>query len=325
MTDAAPVSTSSPAVSSETPAIAGSQESSKSLEPKGSETAAQTAARIKKYKINGREMDVDLSDETKLDALISKGLGADERFREAKRMFDQVEKQYGKMPEWQKNPFWRVVAEGADPTEVAEALLLEKIEWESKSPEQQEFERTKEERDALKSEKEKAAKAEKERALKEESAKAVKEIDEELTAALKAMGRKPTPRLIARIAETMIAEHERQIQPLIRQYGDLDSVPDAAFQAIKRSPASEAVGRVHKEYLSDIAEYLGALPIDEVRKLLPKQILDGLRESDVKAALSQDPMGSRKPRDAAQPQSRPQTKKRMSTEQYFAEKLKKLG
>lgn len=323
MTDAAaPVSTSSPAVTTEQPAIAGSKEPGKPAEAKASEASPTT----KKYKVKNREFEVDLADEARRDELIGKGLGADERFREASDLVKSIEAKYGKMPEWQKHPFWKVIAEGGDPIEVAEQLLLERIKWEELTPEQKEFEQTKKERDALKSEKEKAGEAERKRQQAEASTKAVKEIDEEVTTALKALGRKPTPRLIARIAETLIAEHERQIAPLVRQFGDLDKIPDAAFQALKQLPASEAVGRVHKEYVSDVAEYLGSLPIDEVRKLLPKQVLDGLREASVKEVLSQDPMGSRKPRDqtSAQP-TRHAAKKRMSTDEYFKEKMKKLG
>jgi hypothetical protein len=321
MTEAAAVGTSSPAGSPEAPAVSGATETQET----GAETPAQTAARIKKYKVKNREFSVDLSDEAKLDELVGKGLGADERFREAAEMVKSIEKKFGKLPEWQKNPFFKVIEQGADPLEVAEQLLLEKIKWEELTPEQREFEETRRERDKLKAEREAADAEGKKKAQAEASAKAAKEIDDEVTAALKEMGRKPTPRLIARIAETLIAEHERQIAPLLKQFGNLDAIPDAAFQAVKNLPASEAVGRVHKEYLSDIAEYLGALPIDEVRKYLPKQVLDGLRESEVKAVLSQDPMGSRKPREQAQSSTRPQVKKRMSTEQYFAEKLNKLG
>ena len=328
MTDASVgAPTSAPAGSSESSPIgAGTSAESKVAKPVEPKAPEAPSTRTKKYKVNGKEVEIDLSDETRLDILVSKGLGADERFREAKKMMDSIESKYGKMPEWQKNPFWKVIAEGADPTEVAEQLLLEKIKWEEMTDEQREFEKTKRERDQLKSEREKAQEAEREKAQTEARAKAAKEIDDEVTTALKALGRKPTPRLIARIAETLIAEHERQIAPLVRQYGDLDKIPDSAFQAVKNLPASEAVGRVHKEYLSDIAEYLGALPIDEVEKLLPKQILDGLRQSQVQRVLSQDPMGSRKPRDpSSTPQTRQPAKKRMTTEEYFAQKLKQLG
>ena len=324
MTEAAAVGTSSPAGSTEAPANSGATET-KEAPATGAETPAQTAARIKKYKVKNREFAVDLSDEAKLDELVGKGLGADERFREAAEMVKSIEKKFGKLPEWQKNPFFKVIEEGADPLEVAEQLLLEKIKWEELTPEQREFEETKRERDRLKAEREAEQAEAKKRSQAEASAKAAKEIDDEVTAALKELGRKPTPRLIARIAETLIAEHERQLAPLLKQFGNIDAIPDSEFQAVKNLPASEAVGRVHKEYLSDIAEYLGALPIDEVRKVLPKQVLDGLRESEVKAVLSQDPIGSRKPREPAQPSTRTQVKKRMSTDQYFAEKMKKLG
>lgn len=276
--------------------------------------------KTKKFKINNREVDVDLSDEAKIDALISKGLGADDKFREASKLAQK----YSKLSEWEKNPFFEVLSKGANPLELAEKLLLERIKWEELTPEQREFEETKKERDALKAEREAMSKKEKESRYAAETAKAAQEIDAEVTEALKAMGRKPTPRLIARIAETLIAEHENQIAPLLEEYGDIDAIPEEMFQAVKGLPASEAVGKVHKEYLNDIAEYLKDLPLDEMKKILPKEILDGLRKADVQSALSQDPVGSRKPRDVSQPTQK-QPVKRMSTDEFIKNLEKRLG
>ena len=328
MTDAATAAPSgAPAGSTEQPAIAASDESSKAAQAKAPEPSQPAAPKLKKYKVNGKDVEVDLSDEKYLDTLVSKGLGSDERFREAKGLMDQLEKRFGKLPEYQKNPFWKVIADGADPLEVAEALLLEKIRWEEMSAEEREYHETKRERDQLKADREKAEKAERERAKAEASSKAAKEIDDEVTTALKALGRKPTPRLIARVAETLLAEYDRQLAPLLEKFGDMDKIPEVAFQAIKALPAGEAVGRVHKEYLGDIAEYLTALPIDEVKKLLPKDLLDGLRKADVDAVLAQDPVGSRRTRDESRPvvvRKQP-PKQRQTTEEFFKSLEKKLG
>lgn len=324
MTEAAAVGTSSPAGSTEAPANSGATET-KEAPATGAETPAQTAARIKKYKVKNREFSVDLSDEAKLDELVGKGLGADERFREAAEMVKSIEKKFGKLPEWQKHPFFKVIEEGADPLEVAEQLLLEKIKWEELTPEQREFEETKRERDRLKAEREAEQAEAKKRAKAEASAKAARELDDEISSAIRAAGLEPEPVHIARIAENFIAKYESQNAHLIKKYGSLEAIPDHLFEGLDKVDVSSIVQSVDKEYKNGLMKYFGKLSIEEVRKLLPKHILDGLREHDVKAVLSQDPVGSRKPREPAQPSTRTQVKKRMSTDQYFAEKMKKLG
>lgn len=286
--------------------------------------AAQQAARLRfKAKIDGQEEDVELDEDTvKRD--YQKWRAADKKFQDAARMMKEMGATKAEIEAFKKDPWAAVKAAGQDPYKLAEALLLEKIEYDDLSPAERramELERELNERKARDEEREKSAK---EREREERDSQAAQEIDEEIGAALKAMGRRPTPRLIARVAETLIAEHERQIAPLIAKFGDVEKIPEHAYLALKRLPASEAVSRVHKEYLSDITEFLGEMPIDEVAKLLPKKLLDGLREREVKAVLSQDPAGSRKI-VRSEPQPARGAPKRMTSEEFFKQKEKKWG
>lgn len=292
--------------------------------PASEQKAAQEAAKLRfKAKIEGHEEEVELDEDTvKRD--YQKWRAADKRFQDAAKMMKELGATKAEIEAFKKDPWGALRAAGQDPEELATQLLLQKLEWEDLSPAERRAIEAERERDELKSDKEKREEAERERVQRERDAQAAQEIDEEIGAALKAMGRRPTPRLIARVAETLIAEHERQIAPLIAKYGDSKRIPDEAYQALKRLPASEAVSRVHREYLSDISEYLGELPIDEVAKLLPKKLLDGLRERDVKAVLSQDPIGSRKIVRKSDAPSR-EKPRRLSTEEWFKQKEKKWG
>lgn len=240
------------------------------------------------------------------------------RFQEAQSKFAQIEA-------FQKNPIKALKESGVDQATIrkfAEEYLLDHIEFESLSPEQKRAFQAEQEAKKYKDELDRSKKAEQDRETKAREAMAAKEIDEEIGAALKAMGRKPTPRLIARVAETLIADHERQLAALQAEFGE--QLPDDAYARLKRMPADRAVSRVHTEYVSDVVEYLCSLPIAEARKLLPKDFLDGLREADVSQILSQDPTGSRKPR-SGEPAKQKEKVKRMTSDEFFKQKEKQWG
>lgn len=272
--------------------------------------AAPPDFRKLKHKVRVEDKD----DEVDYDELVrgyQKARASDQRFQTAKQMMREVEA-------FKKDPFAALKSAGVDKAQIkqmAEQLLLEEIEWEALSPAEQRAIKAEHEAKSVKEELEKRTKAEKAKEREAAETQAVAEIDEEIGQALKAMGRRPTPRLVARITETLIADYERQLQALRAEHGE--ELPEDAYSRLQRMPADRAVKHVQREYVSDIAEYLASLPIDEVRKVLPKELLDGLRQADVAQVLAQDPAGSRKPKAEQPPRQSREKAKRMSSDEYF--------
>jgi hypothetical protein len=83
--------------------------------------------------------------------------------------------------------------------------------------------------------------------------------------------------------------------------------------------------QMQQEYVQDIVDFLGSMPASEVRKVLPREILDGLRKADVDDVLSQDPVGSRKPRTNDAPAPKREKAKRMTSDNFFKNLDKKWG
>lgn len=249
---------------------------------------------------------------------------ADKRFKAASEMLKRFKPQLDELDAFKKNPWEALRASGQDPYEVAEKLLLEKMEWEG-LPDAERRARLAEMREqAVKAKLSEAEKAEKERRSQESEAKALQEIDDEIGNAIKATGRKATPRLIARITETLIAHHEAQLEELHRHFGD--EIPDEAYTRIQRLPAADAVNRTHREYVTDVREYAQGLSVEELEHVLSRDQLDGLRKREVDKVLAQDPIGSRKPRQASPSSARAKPQeKRMSTDDFFKKLESKLG
>jgi hypothetical protein len=127
----------------------------------------------------------------------------------------------------------------------------------------------------------------------------VQEIDQEIGAALKNLGKKPTPRLITEAALAMLAHHESG--------GKL--------------AATEAVTLAQRNVKEAAREWLESLTVEEARKVLPASLLDGLRKADVASVMAQDPLRSRQNRPT-EPSSKPRQAKITSSDDYF-ERLEK--
>jgi hypothetical protein len=287
-----------------------------------SQAADQAPAKRKfKVKVDDREEEVD-EDE------VVKGYqtrrASDARFREAAELRKAIAAKEAEISEFMSNPWKAMDAKGINAREMAEMYLSEKLEWDTMPESEKRRILAEQERDELRAEREQRQKAETERRARQLEAQAVEEIDQEIGQAVQAMGRRPTPRIIARVTETLIADYERQIADLQTQYGD--QVPDEAFTSLRKLPADQAVKRVHQEYLADVAEYLASMPVEEAIAVLSKAnptFLDAIRSHEVKRVLSQDPIGSRKPRAEEPRRDRP--KKRMSTDDMFENLDKQWG
>lgn len=260
------------------------------------EAIAQEAADYRKMKhrikVDQEELELDYDD---LVREAQKGRSADKRFKEAAAARKEAES-------FLQDPWGYLRQKGKDPYEVAESLLLEKIKWESLSDEQKEALRATMERDELKRWKEEHEKAELEKEAETVRAQAIEEIDSDIADALKSVGKKPTPRLIARIAENMIAHLEK----------------DGS-----RVSAKDILTRVQKEYVSDISEYLSQMTPEQLREHLPKHLLDGLRKADVDKVRAGDPARSTRRIVSTDPSPGIKPKKAMSWDEAFREKEKR--
>lgn len=256
-----------------------------------------------KLKVDGQEVEATFDD---LVRNFQKGTAADRRFQEAHKLkteFEPVARMMSEFKQGKLDKLLEFVPED-QARQWMENYLIKYLEHQQ-LPEG--------DRRALKLEKDLKQREEELKRLKDSAsegqrqqaeAQAFKEIDEEISEAVKTIGRKPTPRLIARIAEDMLA--------------NLDATGS-------KLSAKDAVSRSLRDVHNDIAEYLPTLPIEELRKLLPKQVLDGLRKADVDDVMSQDPMrGSRQMKSESVTKIR-KDEKRGSTEDIFNRLERKLG
>lgn len=265
---------------------------------------AQTVQPVeKKYKlkVNGRDMEFP---EAEMIKRAQRAEAADERFRLA----SEKEKKTGDLESFAK------ALEGGDTNalekrlgpdkfrKMAEQYLLKYIEHQQLSPEQRrvlELEsqiKAREEQDA-------EAKTAKDKELQEiYGQKAAEDIDRELEETLKALGKKPTPRLVARIAEYMLSTLETKGE---------------------RMPAKRALERTMADMKSDYAEYFADLSVEEVKAMLPKKTLDDLRRSDIEAVTSQAPSNARR-KSTSEPVSK-LASRRMSSDEAFKQLERKFG
>ena len=254
-----------------------------------------------RLKIDQEEIEVDY-DEMKRDA--QKVRAADKRFKEASELRKAAEERHKEVESFQKDPWGYLKKSGNDPYELAESLLLERIKYEQMSDEQREALAAKMEAAELRKYKEEHEGKEKAKRDAELSEKAVQSIDQDIGETLKSLGRKPTPRLVARIAETMLAH-------MSKSEGEVS--------------AKNVIGSVQKEFQSDIHEYLSEMTPEQLREVLPKNLLDGLRRSDVEKAMSQDPTRSRRRVVSTDGTVKEAPKKRLSWDDAFKDKDKQFG
>lgn len=264
--------------------------------------AVQAEERKYKLKVNGREVELP---EAEVIKRAQKAEAADERFR----MASEKEKKAAEL-----EAFAKAVESGDTTTlekrlgkdkfrKMAEQYLIKYIEHEQLSPEQKrvlELEQTLKEKE----EAEKAAQAAKDAELREMyQQKAAEDIDLEMSETLKDLGKKPTPRLVARIAEYMLSTLETKGE---------------------RMPAKRALERTLADMKADYAEYFADLPVEELKQMLSKQQLAALRRAEIDAVTSQAPSNARRAKPASEPVSK-LASRRMSTDEAFKQLERKFG
>jgi uncharacterized protein (UPF0147 family) len=251
-----------------------------------------------KVKVDGEDMEVDLAE---LQRGYTHGKAANKKFQEAANLSKQVqsllERARGGDLSWLRD----IVPDDVR-RQFAQAELLEHIEYEQLSEEQKELRAEKAEKARLKAELEKLNE---EKTTKEQQAlmaRAYQEIDQEISSTLKELGRKPSPRLIRRIAEQMYANlQEEGAEPL---------------------PAKSAYQRAAKGIEQDLVEWIEHAPVEEVLKSIPKAKLDAIRRHFVEEVR---PVSSAPRQLDDDTPARPTKVKRMRSDQWFDKMDKKLG
>jgi len=267
------------------------------------ETQAQAQQRYK-LKVNGKEVEKSI-DELIRDA--QKGVAADEKFQQAASMAKKYSA-YEQMEKALASGNVNVLVEklGHDKfREFAENYLIDYLEYQQLPPDKKEMLEYRRKAEELQSRLDETERGEKERSQTVARQQAIDEIDQEISQVLKASGKKPTPYFVARIAENMLASLQSR---------------DADPRTVAKSAYDRALASIE----GDVSEYLGSMSPDEARKVLPKNLLDALRRSDVEAVRSQDPMRSR-----TQPSKQATTHKagekvRMSTDEFFKQRIEKM-
>jgi len=233
-----------------------------------------------KVKIDGQEVDVDL------DTLLSgyqQAAASQARFQDAvklQKQFDNI------MSSAKSNPAELFQFLGIDPKGWSEEYLLKQLEEELLTPEQKADRAAKQELEEYRRQAQEA-KAKKEQEAQEAAYnRVVEEIDNDIAEAVKASGLKPSPRVIARIAEQMLANLEAN-----------GEVPKA----------SDILKDVTNTTRKELSEFLEALPTEQLLSQLPKSVIDGLRKEFVRQTKANVPA---KPTKVSKGESEAKTKRK---------------
>lgn len=216
-----------------------------------------------KVKFGDREEDVDYEE---LIRGYQNGKESTRRYQEAAQMSKQSKEVIENLESG--NVKWLVDKLGPQKAkDLFEQFLIEDMEYEA-LPESEKRAREAEKKLQAYEEQEKARKAEDEDRRKVAFLeRAHEEIDEQVAAALEKVGRKPSPRLVLRIVDDMIA--------------GLGGDESGQWDADKA--AHKAIQSVHQ----DIVEFLRDVPASELVKLLPEPVLKSIRQHEVNQVMGE--------------------------------------
>lgn len=252
----------------------------------------------RKIKVNGEEREI-TADQAIRD--YQKYLAADEKFRSAAEMNKKAKsilEKYGGIEEAFNSGKFDVLLNRIPKDklqEMAEDIVWEKMQYEQLSPEEKRIK----ELEAKVSEREKADKEAKEEAEKERqatlNAQAVRYIDEQISNTFKDLGVKPTPRLVARMAQHMLAALDTE-----------GSLLDG----------KSAYTRSRYDLRQDVPEYLSSLDTKELLDVLPKEVVNAIRKHSVDEVVSQARPARQNKDDNFKTTNR-KSKLKMSTDDFF--------
>lgn len=229
---------------------------------KGVDSSPLSAPQTYKVKVDGEELEVDL------DTLLSgwqQAAASQQRFKQAtdlQKVMDNV------MTQAKEDPAALFEYLGLNPRDWSEQYLMKVIEDEMMTPEQKAAKKDKEELESFRRQQNEAKQQQEKQAQEAAYKQAMEEIDADIADALKASGLKPSPKVIARIAEQMLAQLEVS-----------GEIPKAA----------SILDDVRASTTSELQEYLGALPPEKLLEALPKEVADTLRKAFVQQAKAKVP------------------------------------
>lgn len=290
-------------------------ESSHDQESSSEESEGQPSAptpRKHRVKVDGQELEVPEEELLKDYELRRASYMRMQQATEKAKTAEQTEKQYKELLTQFKQDPWKLFdALQIDADTEAEKRLLKKLEREMMTPEQKALyekeqhlsarEREIKEFEELKKQHEEALAKQEQEAL---TYKAVQEIDNDIGAVLEATGKKPTRRVVSRIAEIMLSH--------------LDSDEDGEHLG-----AEKALGIFEEEMKGEIEAYLSSIPPEQLPQVLPKFVLDALRKLELDKVRGTNPL--KHSGHAERSSTAPATnKKAMSTDSFFENLEKRI-
>jgi hypothetical protein len=255
-----------------------------------------------KLKYYGKEEEVD---ESVVIERAQKWSASEDRLRAAAKKEKEIADKIAELTAFEKDPWSHLHSKGKDPYQMAEDLLMQKLQWEQMSPEQKQIAQQDQEKAQLEQRLKTFEDKEKELHRQKVESEFAGSLDQEIADGLKSLGKKPMPWLVRLAASEMLAH--------------LDSGSDVKLSG------KDAVGRAHKYVQTAAKEMLESSTVEELEKLLPKTSLDALRKLWVTRAKSQDPFAGSKPRSNDGTFSTKKSKAITSTDDWFDTISSKLG
>ena len=271
----------------------------------GTEAPKQSSAppEPKKYKVKIDQEELEV-DEGELVRGYQRANSANRRFEEAARLYKEAQPY---LTAKQKGDLNTLLSDLPDEKkrQWAENYLGEWLQLQQMDPIQREnldYKKKLEQYEKEKADKEAEAKTTKERQARAQVAQKVRaDLDVEIAEAVKSSGIKPTPRLIARIADEMLSTHQARGETL---------------------PASEAFKRADKTLRDDVQLVLHEMPIDKMIGYLGEDTIKKILKHQTEQVRSQSPFSTPKaPNQSNAKQPKPEV---MRTDDFFNKMDKKF-
>ncbi len=271
--------------------------------PQSAPAVASYAGTKHKVKTDEREEEVDYDE---LVRGYQKARVSNERFQRAAEMQKTVQGLIERARQGDLDWLDDVGVDDEKARKWAEKRLLKHIEYEQMTPEQREIMQLRREKEQHETERQKAQAEQQQHVMARAEAQAFQEIDTEISEAIAALGKKPNPRLVRRMAEQMMA-----------------SLSD---EGGTRMPAGRAAQEAYQGLVVDATSLLSEMAPAEVLALLDRAgKRDIVRREFVNEAVAQAPSraGSQAPMNDTP--RRDGKLKRMTTDEWFTRLNKKVG
>jgi hypothetical protein len=249
------------------------------------EVPQESVPEPRKYKVKVDDTEEEVDEEELLKGY-QKAKSSDKRFQEASQLRKEAQATNDLLRQIRENPDL-LEQLGIDLDGYSEKRLLKQLERSLKTPEELELEE-------YRTEKQKREAASKQREEEAAAHRASEEIDAEISQVLQQSGLNPTPRLIARLAEQMLAT----------------MTPDG-----DRMKAADAFQRVRRDYAQDVSELLENLTPEQLAAEYPS-LVKKLRSHSISQA-QQKAVPSFKAGSTPKPSSEDKSAKRKSIDDWL--------